>query len=107
MQINELKLESEEQRNNIRRANELYSLGILKQGLNDNLTSIIFSAQPKAFNEAFNLDLEVETQIQSKVMFYKTEKKHSWKNKYYNDRNNLFGIDVTKASHTHDLVCSM
>ena len=71
VQIRDLKLESEEQKNNVKRANKLYSLNIFKQGLNDKFSSTVFTAQPKAFNEAINLALELETQIDCKVLFYK------------------------------------
>ena len=38
IQIRDLKIINEDQKNNFRRANELYSLNIFKQGLNDNFS---------------------------------------------------------------------
>ena len=73
IQIRDLKIINEDQKNNFRRANELYSLNIFKQGLNDNFSSIIFAAQPKTFNEALNLAFKIETQVVKSHLLQNTE----------------------------------
>lgn len=61
LQINELGTNATtDQKSVVNQMNDNYALTIFKNGLNENLKSTIFAAQPKTFTEATNLALEYE-----------------------------------------------
>jgi hypothetical protein len=71
--------------------NDKIALNTFKQGLNDNLKTTIYAAQPKTFSEAKALAIEVATpQEQSSVFHYNSNynsNKRRYPNNRYNNRN--------------------
>lgn len=106
LQIKEFGFTTEESRNNVMRINESYSLNIFKQGLNEKYLSTIFAAQPKTFNDAVTLSMNIEGQIPEQVMFYRRDNWHNNNNNRNNNnnqnRNKSWKTNKNNASNNGD-----
>lgn len=72
LQIKELGSNAtKEEKNVIRKMNDIYSLNIFKNGLNDNFKQTIFASQPKSLTEASNLAIELEKTNTNALMYYR------------------------------------
>lgn len=60
-----------EEKEVIKKMNDIYGLNIFKNGLNDNLKPTIFASQPKSLIEASNLATELEKTNNNTLMYYR------------------------------------